>query len=310
MKRIFNLKSKLPFLIRLAFSITFMVHAAFIGYGIRYPEHPSTKIYTQNVDQFDLFPISFKFCVKELTNPHYRYQKLGYNSIWSFYKGVIDTSGTLPFVGWAGYNENKSTTQTVQGIADNNNLFFCDWLYKDLLSAVAFNWSGIVDHIEITTTDSKKIIVNGKDIAWSFLPQYPACQTVDLNDYFEFNKSIPSYINIYFNKVPNLAIQLHIEDMKKSLSRRTLLSNLFDYDGVPLVIQKLTIGKFYSFALALSKTINLETDGGKHCTNYPTEKFASYRACDMDFVHNEMKNTYKIMPFWAAKTLDEVTNIL
>ena len=124
-----------------------MVHAAFIGYGIRYPEHPSTKIYTQNVDQFDLFPISFKFCVKELTNPHYRYQKLGYNSIWSFYKGVIDTSGTLPFVGWAGYNENKSTTQTVQGIADNNNFFFCDLLYKDLLSAVAFNWSGIVDHI-------------------------------------------------------------------------------------------------------------------------------------------------------------------
>ena len=178
------------------------------------------------------------------------------------------------------------------------------------MRVVAFNWSGIVDHFDITTIDSKTIIVNGKDIAWSILPQYPACQTVDLSDYFDFKNNIPSYINIYFNKVPNLAIQLHIEDTKRSLSRRTLLSNLFNYGGIPLVIEKLTIGKFYSFALALSETINLETDEGKHCTNYPTEKFASYRACDMDFVYNKMKNTYKIMPFWAAKTLDEVTNLL
>ena len=112
MKRLLSFESKLPFLIQIAFTLTFLVHAAYIGYGIRYPENPSTKIYTKNFSQFDLFPISFKFCVKELTNPHNRYQKLGYNSIWSFYKGVIDSSG---LVGWAGYNKNESTTSSVQG---------------------------------------------------------------------------------------------------------------------------------------------------------------------------------------------------
>ena len=52
---------------------------------------------------------------------------------------------------------------------------------------------------------------------------------------------------------------------------------------------------------------NLEMDPGVSCKNYPTEKFSSYQDCDESFVYNLMKNKYKIMPFWAARKLDEVT---
>ena len=162
--------------------------------------------------------------------------------------------------------------------------------------------------IKITTTDGKKIKVCGKDVPWSLIPQYPACQSVNLNDHFDFKKEVLYQIKFAMYKIPNLSIQVKIEDERKSLTCRTLKSGYFDYDGIPLDID-LTSRMSYEFNLALFETIHLETDSGQNCKNYPSEKFSSYRKCDMDFVYNEMKNKYKIMPFWAAKTLDEVTNL-
>ena len=111
------------------------------------------------------------------------------------------------------------------------------------------------------------------------------------------------------NKIPNLSFQVKIEDKRKSLNQRTLQSQNFDYDGIPLIIENLTYSMYHEFTLSLFETIHLEIDSGQNCKNYPSDNFSNYRECDMDFVYNEMKNKYKIMPFWAAKTLDEVTNL-
>ena len=148
-----------------------------------------------------------------------------------------------------------------------------------------------------------------KDVPWPLIPQYPACQSVDLNDHFDFKKEVLSHVTFVMHKIPNLSFQVKIEDERKSLTRRTLKSETFDYDGIPLVIENLTSKMYYDINLALFETIHLESDSGQNCKNYPSEKFSHYRKCDMDFVYNEMKNKYKIMPFWAAKTLDEVTNL-
>ena len=50
-------------------------------------------------------------------------------------------------------------------------------------------------------------------------------------------------------------------------------------------------------------------DPGVSCKNYPTDKFSSYQECDESFVYSLMKNYFKIMPFWAARNLDEVTEL-
>ena len=186
---------------------------------------------------------------------------------------------------------------------------YCQDLLPELLYNVSFDWTRIVKKITITTKDNKLIIVHGKDFPWSLIPQYPACQSVDLNDHFNFKMEVLYHVTFVMYKSPNLSIQLKIEDERKSLTRRTLESQNFDYDGIPLEIENLTSPIFYDFTLALFETIHLESDSGQNCKNYPSEKFSNYRQCDMDFVYNEMKNKYKIMPFWAAKTLDEVTNL-
>ena len=163
--------------------------------------------------------------------------------------------------------------------------------------------------IEIYTTEDKKITVNGTDIKWSLIPLYPGCQRVDLNDYFNFSKHNPSFVCIYFNKISNLSAMVKVEDRRKSLAKRSLLSSTIDYEGSPLLIENLTSGAYTNVFFTFFENINLESGKGLGCRNYPTERFLSYMECDTDFVYNEMKSKYKIMPFWAAKNLNEVTNM-
>ena len=63
----------------------------------------------------------------------------------------------------------------------------------EILTEISFDWSIIVEFIE-AETDSIKLKIKGEDMNWSFIPNFPACQTIDLNDYFDFNKNVPIYI--------------------------------------------------------------------------------------------------------------------
>ena len=95
-----------PILMNFVFSLVLLVHVAFIGYRIKFPQHPSTKMYAKALDEF---PVSFQICVKEQTNSQDRYIKFGYDNIWSFYKGITDYDGV--WVGWAGHNSTKTSVK-------------------------------------------------------------------------------------------------------------------------------------------------------------------------------------------------------
>ena len=58
--------------------------------------------------------MSFKFCIKELTNGSERYQKFGYNSVYAFFQGKKNLKGS-EWVGWAGHGEGNETLASVQG---------------------------------------------------------------------------------------------------------------------------------------------------------------------------------------------------
>ena len=150
--------------------------------------------------------------------------------------------------------------------------------------------------------------MTGKDIKWSLIPSgYPTCQAVNLAKIFDLKMLTPMSFVFKFFRSKNLGISIIIGDRKRLLFKRTLRSQRHDYDGQPLKIDGLSEGKYKRFHLKISQTIDLEMDSGINCINYPNDKFQSYRNCDESFVYEKMK-TFKAMPFWAAKTLEDVTN--
>ena len=150
--------------------------------------------------------------------------------------------------------------------------------------------------------------VSGKSIRWSLMPQFPACQTLDLSHYFDMTSNAPVHIFFDLKQTKNLGITLEIGDTRKSVVKRKLRSNSFDYEGTVIEFEDIQTSMVKTYALTLSQTINLEADEGKHCKNYPNENFSSYRECDETFVYNEVVNNFNIMPFWAAKSIDEITD--
>lgn len=104
---------KLSHSVNLFFFIAFTIHMIFISYKQKYPEDPSVKIYKRQLNDI-VFPITLKFCMKELKNSSMRYRKYGYLNVWPFFVGQKKGGGK--FFGWNGHAQNGSTIGTVQGI--------------------------------------------------------------------------------------------------------------------------------------------------------------------------------------------------
>ena len=114
-------------------------------------------------------------------------------------------------------------------------------------------------------------------------------------------------IFIYFNKYDKNTFVLTVQDKEKVLMKRGLKAESDTYEGLPIVFD-LKNPRIRKYFITMKQTIHLEMESGINCKNYPFGDFSSYKDCDEDFVYNEMKNKHKVMPFWAAKNLEEVTN--
>ena len=120
--------------------------------------------------------------------------------------------------------------------------------------------------------------------------------------------SFSSPDRILFNIRNSHSVTVLIEDRKKALRKRLLKSNSLDYEG-SVIETKRNISKIDRLLLTFSQTINLENEADNMCVEYPSEKFTSFYDCDENYVYQEMRQKYNLMPFWAAKTLDEVTRL-
>ena len=115
MEKLQKVKLRLPLILNTVFALVFFVHSTMIGYGIMYPDEPTTKFYRKKFSDLDSFPLNFKICVKELTNPNNRYSKFGYKDIWAFYRGTDGEEVNGTWVGWAGHTKTNSTISNAEG---------------------------------------------------------------------------------------------------------------------------------------------------------------------------------------------------
>ena len=133
---------------------------------------------------------------------------------------------------------------------------------------------------------------------------FPTCKTLRIN-----YSSPPDRIFLHFKNSHMFDdVTVVIEDRMKALRRRLSKSNSLDYLGPPIKTRRLS-PNIDRFILSFAQSIDLEEDPGSMCADYPTKTFASFHDCDENFVYQEMRQKYNLMPFWAAKSLSEVTKL-
>ena len=173
------------------------------------------------------------------------------------------------------------------------------------------DWSTVLNGIFIRSSSGKKKfrLFQGSNISWPPIPQFPACFTLDLADHFDIiGGNVPLSLSFRFERIQNMSITVKVIDSLKSLIKRSLSSEAFDYEGSKMKLY-LDTPQSKFFALTLSQIIHLEADEGKNCINYPNKNFESFRECDENFVYHEINDNFNFMPFWAAKRADEITKI-
>ena len=178
----------------------------------------------------------------------------------------------------------------------------------EVLKGISFDWKSIVAEIIVVRKTGKVKRVNGSDINWSLTPKFPACQTVELDHFFDFNNLTPESVMFYFNKTKNLAVDMYLEEKEFLVKNRMLKSSLFSYSGPRISIEDLDSITNIEMAVNVVQKLDSDLDKTKNCTNYANEMFESYNECDKTFVQEKMKQEFGIMPFWATDDLNEVTN--
>ena len=95
--------------------VAFIIHICIIAYNIKHPDFPSVRVHSRLLKDLHEFPLSFKFCARELKNVSDRYRKFGYNSAYAFFQGRKDFFQGEWF-GWAGHSEENVTLASVKGM--------------------------------------------------------------------------------------------------------------------------------------------------------------------------------------------------
>ena len=91
--------------------LTFITHISIIINNLLYPDLPTIKHYSKNLEGID-FPIAFRICAEKLQDEEQKFNSVGYQNMFDFFLGQ---SMLGPAYGWAGHSENGSIIGPVEG---------------------------------------------------------------------------------------------------------------------------------------------------------------------------------------------------
>ncbi len=179
----------------------------------------------------------------------------------------------------------------------------------DIIAEVSFNWTEIVRQISIYTKKHNFYFVKSKDVNWTKIPQFSACQIFDVIKYFsDYEDESIVQLKVKLNKLENVGVSISFEERNKALPRR-LKTNMLSYDGPSFHFADLFLTHNIRGIFRYHQIIHSEEEKKVRCKNYPYDGLESFGDCDKKYIHDKFLHDYKIMPFWVATDASHVTNL-
>ena len=167
--------SKVASFLNTSFSIACVVHVAFIGYYIIYPELPEIKIYSRDIKDI-AFPLVFRLWAREFQDPDKKYKNIGYDNVMDFFRG--QSMYDWKHYGWNGHKEKGGK---VIGSLEK------------ILQRVAYDWNRTV--FDISLSDQNEDVSKANIKSWNILPIYPDCQIIDISENFKLSEKVSISVN-------------------------------------------------------------------------------------------------------------------
>ena len=296
-KSIFRMEN----ILSLILIIICIYHVSRIIYTNIYPDVPEILVYEKNFNQID-FPISFLLCLNEFDNETDRYREVGFKGVQDFFIGKRNYQNrTLKqrLRGWSGHEVNGTALSL-----------------EEVINGISTDWNAYVQKNSVFTVDEESFdkyqqIIPGTTVTWSKYPMFPNCQALDLSKYFQQeNKTSIRIEQIKFQiwTENKYAFFLYPLDRKRALTKRISVTNILSYSGPVIGNQLKGFTKNIRVALRVSQSKYTEEDESNPCSEYPNEKFQSFRDCDEAYVYQIMKTQHNLVPFWTTENISEVTD--
>ena len=238
----------------------------------------------RDIDEIDL-PLTIKVCVSPGFNDK-ALQEVGYSDTWAYFLGSSMYNDSV--IGWAGHTETSEVFGNVSGVLEkvrNHNV-------NDIIKEVSF-WTSNREIITLSLEQLKTPRLN-----------YPYnCFSFDIIDLFITYDIIELFIT--FQNLENKTAEVMLRDTNVACNREVKEHNVFSKgDSIKLTDDKVT----KAYMVEISKNVFVKEDPSKRCTEYPTDKFESYKECDDHFMRQLLDDiSPDLLPVWLTDDLDSVT---
>ena len=133
--------------------------------------------------------------------------------------------------------------------------------------------------------------IEPKQLKWSPIPQFPACQIIDFLEYLQCdNNRTCSLLEIIFDvaKLENIGMSINLQERNK-VNHRTVKVNALSSSGPRMQNKDLMNPRNLKYIVRFHQHQYSGQDLSKKCVYYPNSKFRSYDECDKSFIRKKLK---------------------
>ena len=243
-----------------------------------------TWVEEQDFNEMDL-PITIKVCVSPGFNAT-ALQEFGYSDTYFYFLGNSVYNDT--FYGWAGHTDTNEVFGNVSHVLEKVR----NHVVTDVIEEV-YVWTAKREHITIPIENLGLARVN-----------YPQnCYSLDLFNFTQEYEVIELFIG--FKNLENKTAEVMLRDTNV-VCNREVKDHSFYSTGESI---KLTEGQVsMAYMVEISSNVFVKEDPSKRCTEYPTDKFESYKECDDHFMKQVLEDlSPDFLPVWLTDNPDKAT---